>query len=147
MAATVRRLVAGDEATLQAISGRFKERDLDADSAAALLTRDDVVVLAVLDGGAPLGFALAYLLPRIDRPQAMMFVYELDVDEEHRRRGHGRALLEHLKLLCVEQGLMKMYISTAEDNEVAHTLLAAAEVERSGHRHLWFGWAEADGEA
>lgn len=147
MAATVRRLGAGDEATLQAISIHFKGRDVDEGSAGALLARDDVVVLAVLDGGAPLGFALAYLLPRIDRPQAMMFVYELDVDVEHRRRGHGRALLEHLKNLCVEQGLMKMYISTGEDNEVAHTLFAAAEVERSGRRHLWFGWTEADGEA
>lgn len=144
MATEVRRLQSGDEAILRTISRRFKRRDVDEDTAAALLARSDVVVLAALEDDTAIGFALAYLLPRIDRDQGMLFVYELDVAEEHRRQGHGRALLEQLQDFSAEQGLMKMFVSAGEDNEVAQTLLATSGGERSLRGHLWFGWSEGD---
>jgi aminoglycoside 3-N-acetyltransferase I len=144
MAATVTRLGANDVATLRSISRRFKRRDVDDDTAASLLARDDVVVLATIEGGAPIGFALAYLLPRLDRAEGMLFVYELDVAEEHRRQGHGRAMLDMLKAFSAEWGLMKMFISTGEDNEVAQTLFATAGGERALRGNLWYGWSEGD---
>ena len=48
-----------------------------------------------------------------------MFLYELAVDEPFRRRGIGRALVEHLAALAREAGCYGMWVITDDDNEAA----------------------------
>ena len=48
-----------------------------------------------------------------------MFLYELAVDEAFRRRGIGRALVEHLAALARAAGCYGMWVVTDDDNEAA----------------------------
>lgn len=55
-----------------------------------------------------------------------MFVYELGVDEAHRRRGIAAALLGRLGELAVEYGLRGLWTVTEDDNLAAQATYARA---------------------
>jgi ribosomal protein S18 acetylase RimI-like enzyme len=52
---------------------------------------------------------------------AEMFLYELGVDEPHRRQGVATALVEALKDLAREKRCSGMWVLCDEDNEAAIT--------------------------
>ena len=51
------------------------------------------------DRGEPIGFVLAYELERLDRPQPMILLYEVNVLESKRRQGVAKAMINHLKTI------------------------------------------------
>jgi len=52
----------------------------------------------------------------------MLYVHGLEVAEEHRRQGYGRALLEAFTGAGRTAGATKMFLSTAEANTPARRL-------------------------
>ena len=56
----------------------------------------------------------------------MMFIYEVAVVEQLRRRGIGRALIEEVKRLAQEDGCRKMLVATNKSNEAAMALYRSA---------------------
>jgi ribosomal protein S18 acetylase RimI-like enzyme len=70
------------------------------------------------------GFAVGYLLDRIDRDQRMMFFYEISVASSRRREGIGVRLIEELKSVCRAEDVMKMWVPTARSNVAATGLYA-----------------------
>jgi ribosomal protein S18 acetylase RimI-like enzyme len=48
-----------------------------------------------------------------------MFLYEMEVDEPHRRRGIGRGLVDALAAVAVEHGCYGMWVLTDDDNDAA----------------------------
>jgi ribosomal protein S18 acetylase RimI-like enzyme len=140
---TIRRLEPGDEARLQEVCRRFKERVPSHAEAARLLAQDDVSVwVAEVDGEEVAGFAYAYVLLRIDGATSV-FLYELDVDERFRRRGLGRALVEEARALAERSGAAKMWVETSEDNEAAKRTYAAAGGSPSDEPTLVYMWRGA----
>ena len=135
----VRRLVAGDAPRLQELCRRFKDRVPSDDEAAAFLARDDIHVWVAEVNGELAGFAYAYVLLRIDGDTGV-FLYELGVDEQFRRRGLGRALVEEARALAERVGAAKMWVDTSYDNEPARRTYAAAGGQPSGEATLVYGW-------
>ena len=86
------------------------------------LGRDSNYLLVALLGEEPAGFALAYRLMRVDREGDMILFYEIVVNEEHRSKGVGKALVGRLKEICREQGVMKMWVLTNRSNAAAMAL-------------------------
>src|SRR5260370_25163894 len=68
-----------------------------------------------------------------------MFLYELAVDEAHRRQGIGTALVEALRDLAREHGCYGMWVLTDDDNAAAGATYrkAGGEVES---QPLMFSW-------
>ena len=136
----IRRLRAGDERLVGALTDAFKDKSPSHAEASDLLTRDDVYVFAALDGGRLAGFALAYELPRIDG-DTMLFFYEIGVRESDRRRGLGRALVAELLSVCRERGVAKMWVETDESNEAAMALYrSTGAVRADGGDHVVWSW-------
>jgi GNAT superfamily N-acetyltransferase len=81
------------------------------------------LVLAIDE--VPVGFAVGYMLDRIDRDQPMMFFYEIGVAESRRQEGIGRQLIEVLKGICRDENIMKMWVPTARSNIAATALYAS----------------------
>lgn len=75
---------------------------------AQFLSRPDNVLIVATADGAPVGFLLAYLLDRANRDQQMMFLYEIDVAESHRRRGIGTQMITQLTTICWAQNVVKI---------------------------------------
>jgi aminoglycoside 3-N-acetyltransferase I len=79
------------------------------------LSKPENVFIVAVDQ-EPVGFAVGYLLDRIDRDQRMMFFYEIGVASSRRREGIGVRLVEELKSVCRAEDVMKMWVPTARSN-------------------------------
>lgn len=95
------------------------DHPVDDDAALAFLDdRRHVLILARLDGH-PVGFVSAVELSHPDKPRSEMFVYELGVDEDFRRRGVATALMRGLIDSCEARGCGEMFVLTEQDNAAA----------------------------
>ena len=86
------------------------------------LSRPENILLVAAQDGIPVGYAVAYLLDRVDREQPMILFYEIEVAEAHRRRGIGSRLVDELKAMFRESDAMKMWVSTDRSNVAANRL-------------------------
>jgi ribosomal protein S18 acetylase RimI-like enzyme len=90
-------------------------------------------------GGQPAGFVTAVELLHPDKPRPEMFLYELGVAEEHRRRGVATALMRRLVQLCHERDCREMFVLTDEDNAAGAATYARAggKPESAGVMFTW----------
>lgn len=110
---TIRRLRPGDEAVVE----RLAERE----PRTALLADEATIFLVAFDGGDPVGFAFGHVLPRRHGAPTILFVYEVDVAESHRRRGIGKALMREL----IRLGGTDAFVLAEPGNEAANALYAS----------------------
>jgi aminoglycoside 3-N-acetyltransferase I len=120
---SVRRLRVGDEHVVERLADRTPRT--------ALLADDRTIFLVAFAGAEPVGFVLAYEMPRRHGGASMLIVYEVDVDEQYRRRGIASALLLELERLAKEQGIAESFVLTEPDNDAANALYASLGGVRS----------------
>ena len=108
---TIRRLGVGDERVVEELATR--------EPRTALLGDDRTVFLVAFDGGAPIGFVLAYELLRRHGDRSILFVYEVEVAESHRRRGVATALFRDLARAAREREIGEGFVLTDEENVTA----------------------------
>jgi aminoglycoside 3-N-acetyltransferase I len=82
----------------------------DAAYLAKLLTRPDVIVLAALKNEEVVGGLVAYDLPKIEQARSEIYIYDLAVDEAHRRQGIASALIEALQPIARECGAWCIFV-------------------------------------
>lgn len=83
------------------------------------LKNDRNYFIVATDGEEPIGFVLAYELERLDGPQPMMLLYEIEVAKHRRQQGVAKAMIGLLKSLCQERTSMKMWTLTNASNQAA----------------------------
>ena len=95
-------------------------------------------LLIAYSDGVPAGFVSGVEVTHPDNGTEM-FLYELAVDEAHRRQGIGTALVQALRDLAREQGCYGMWVLTDDDNAAAGATYrkAGGEVES---QPLMFSW-------
>src|SRR5947199_8478044 len=76
----------------------------------ALLADPRTLMLVAFDGDLPVGFVLAHELPRRHGEPTNLFLYEVDVAENHRRRGIASALLAQLAELARQRGIRTGFV-------------------------------------
>jgi ribosomal protein S18 acetylase RimI-like enzyme len=110
----IRTLGPGDEARVVAASHLF---DAPADEGATrrFLGADGHHLLIAYVGDYAAGFVSGVEMTHPDKGTEM-FLYELGVDEGHRRVGLGRALVEALRELARLRGCYGMWVLTDHDN-------------------------------
>ncbi len=124
----IRRLKAGDEAeAIRAIHVLKPSRERDGRDATpkhmrALLEADLNYLIVASADTSPIGFLLAYGFPRVDRDKNMIYLYEIDVLPEYRRRGIGSGMTQLLKDECQNDQIMKIWVGTDAGNSPARKL-------------------------
>jgi aminoglycoside 3-N-acetyltransferase I len=107
---TMRRLGPGDEDVVRRLATR--------DPQTALLADERTIFLVAFEGDDPVGFVFGYELPRRHGAPSVFFVYEVEVDEAHRRRGIATGLMqEALRLAGTEA-----FVLTDPGNEAGNAL-------------------------
>lgn len=118
-----RRFIPPTPATPAAYSGFLAQQ----------LAQPDVVLLVAAEGATVLGYAYAGLegsdYMALRGPAGV--IYDLVVDPARRREGIGRALLEAAIAALKARGAPRVLLSTAERNEAAQRLFAAAGFRRT----------------
>jgi len=75
-------------------------------------------LLVAYEDDEPVGFVSGVELTHPDKGTEML-LYEVAVDEPHRRRGIGRAPVASLAALARERGCYGMFVLTEHDNDAA----------------------------
>jgi len=117
MTLEIRRLGPGDDELVAKLATR--------EPRTALLDDPRTLFLVALDGGAPVGFVLAYELPRRHGHAVTLCIYEVDVDAAWQRRGVATRLLRELEGIARRAGIAEAFVLTDPDN------VAAMELYRS----------------
>jgi aminoglycoside 3-N-acetyltransferase I len=75
-----------------------------------LLGGEQFIALAALADGAVIGGLAAYELPKFERARSEIYIYDLAVAAEHRRKGVATALIEALKPIARARGAWVIYV-------------------------------------
>ncbi len=87
-----------------------------------MLSRNDFHVLVARSGESILGGLTAYELKKYKNETTEMFLYEIGVEEVHRRKGVAAKLIDGLKQICRQKGISEIFVITEMDNEPAKKL-------------------------
>ncbi|HEX4526851.1 MAG TPA: GNAT family N-acetyltransferase [Gaiellaceae bacterium] len=119
---TIRRLGPGDAAVVRKFA--------DGEPQLALLADEATIFLAAFKGAEAVGFVFGYELQRRRGDPSILFVYELDVDEAHRRQGIGRRLMSELAEIARSRSIRTGFVLTEPDNDAANALYRSLDGER-----------------
>jgi aminoglycoside 3-N-acetyltransferase I len=87
-----------------------------------LLADDKFIALVAEMDGEMIGALAGYQLVKFEAERSEIFIYDLAVGEEYRRRGVATALIEQLKRIAREQGAWVIFVQADPPDEPAIAL-------------------------
>lgn len=92
--------------------------------AAEQLERRDTIMLIAEAGGRTIGALAGYVLPKFEQARSEIYIYDLAVSENWRRRGVATALIGALRGIAREIGAWVIYVQadTAPEDAPARAL-------------------------
>lgn len=126
----LRRLEAGDDDAVLAAAHLF-DTAVDPGATRRFLADPTHHLLVAYDADRPVGFVSGAELTHPDKGTEL-FLNELEVEEAHRRRGIGRALVAALAALGEARGCVSMWVGTEPDNTAARATYASAKGSDAG---------------
>lgn len=131
-APAIRRLGPHDIAPMRSLNALFARVFDDAASYASnlpeashlarILARDHVIALVASVGDTVVGGLVAYRLDKLEQARSEVYLYDLAVEAEHRRRGIATALIEHLVAIAAAQGAWVVYVQADHGDDPAVAL-------------------------
>jgi aminoglycoside 3-N-acetyltransferase I len=76
----------------------------------ALLANQYFLALVALHGDEVVGGLAAYELRKFEQARSEIYIYDLAVSEQHRRRGIATALIQELKRIAATRGAYVVYV-------------------------------------
>lgn len=107
-----------------------------------LLANPHFIALVARAGGAVVGALAGYVLPKFEQARAEFYIYDLAVDEAHRRRGVATALIEHLQGEAARRGIYVIFVQADHGDDPAIALYTQLGVREDV---LHFDLAVGDG--
>ena len=134
----IRKLEPGDEPRAAEACALFKSGTQSVQRAGRFLAdpRNYLVVAEVGDDLA--GFLVAYRLGRLDRDADQLFVYEIEVAREFRRRGVGTQLMQWVRRTVEDEHLMEAFVLTDRGNPAAIGLYGSTGAHVEGDSEILF---------
>lgn len=133
----IRRLQPDDLDTLLSIRDGIFDNAVDPAQARAFLGSGLHHLFVAFDGGQAVAFASGVVLLHPDKPPSL-FVSEVGTHDDHRRRGHARAVLQALIDHARGLGCQGIWLGTEPDNTAARALYRAAGAEE--YPFIGYGW-------
>lgn len=89
-----------------------------------LLSSEQFIALAAFKEGAVIGGIAAYELKKFEQKRSEIYIYDLAVDEAHRRRGVATELIEQLKPIAKARGAHVIFVQADHGDDPAIALYA-----------------------
>lgn len=87
-----------------------------------LLGSGSVIALAALQGDAVAGGLAAYELQKFERERSEIYIYDLAVDDAHRREGMATALIRELQRIAADRGAYVIFVQADYGDDPAIAL-------------------------
>ena len=117
---SIHRLTPADVPRLRALNALFAEAFGDRETYGAappsdaylegLLAKDQVIALVALAAQEVAGGLVAYELDKFERAQRELYIYDLAVAEQYRRRGIATALIDRLRKIAAKRDVWIVYV-------------------------------------
>jgi aminoglycoside 3-N-acetyltransferase I len=103
-----------------------------------LLAKDDLHVVVALKNEKVIGGLTAYELEMYSKKGKEMYLYDLAVDEDHRRKGVARSLVDSLKEIAKYAGVSTIFVeaNTEDIGAVEFYRSLGAEMEEVNHFNI-----------
>lgn len=88
------------------------------------------ILLVATEDEAVVGALTGYVLQKFEQARSEIYIYDLAVDEAHRRKGIATALIEQLKSIARDRGAYVIYVQADYGDDPAinlYTKLGARE--------------------
>lgn len=118
--AAIRVLQAADTAVLRSMLALFGEafeeretylaRQPDDDYLGRLLASEHFIAIVALAGPDVVGGLAAYVLPKFEQARSEIYIYDLAVRQDHRRKGVATAMIERLQGIAVQRGAHVIFV-------------------------------------
>tara|TARA_R100001143_G_C3294085_1_gene102575 strand:- start:143 stop:574 length:432 start_codon:yes stop_codon:yes gene_type:complete len=95
----------------------YTEKRPSADYLKGLLSGDSFRALVALEGMDVVGGLAAYELKKFEQERREIYIYDLAVSSEHRRKGIATALIERLKVIAADRGAYVIFVQADTDVE------------------------------
>ncbi|HYP41817.1 MAG TPA: GNAT family N-acetyltransferase, partial [Chloroflexia bacterium] len=82
------------------------------------------------------GYLSAFGFPAIDDDCTQVYLYDIVVDEQHRRKGIGSRMIAELKRLCKEDGADHIWVGTSLENEPAQKTFEGTGAHKEGETYI-----------
>ena len=86
------------------------------------LQNDNFIPLVSIINGEVVGGLVAYELKKFEQERSEIYIYDLAVDENHRRKGIATGLIENLKSIASERGIKVIIIQADQGDDPAIAL-------------------------
>lgn len=87
-----------------------------------LLGGAQFIALAAVQGEVVIGGLAAYQLDKFEQERSEIYIYDLAVDAEHRRRGVATELITELKTIAAERQVYVIFVQADYDDDDAIAL-------------------------
>ncbi|NJN63515.1 MAG: AAC(3)-I family aminoglycoside N-acetyltransferase [Acidobacteria bacterium] len=85
----------------------------------ALLGSETFVAIAAFKGDSVVGGLAGYVLPKFEQPRSEFYIYDLAVDEAHRREGIATALIDEVRRVARERGIVVIFVQADRGDDPA----------------------------
>lgn len=107
------------------------------DRLAELLVDARSIVLAALLSGEPVGYLVAYCFPSL-AGERLVYLYDIEVSPEQRRRGIARAMVRQLLNECRAIDVESIWVGSSRTNLAACELWRTTGATREGDQYVEF---------
>lgn len=90
-----------------------------------LLGSETFIAIAALAENTAIGGLAGYVLPKFEQARSEFYLYDLAVDEPHRRKGVAKAMIEKLKHIAAARGVYVIFVQADLHDEPAIALYTA----------------------
>jgi ribosomal protein S18 acetylase RimI-like enzyme len=77
------------------------------------------IVVVAMEGENVVGGLVAYVLEKFEQERSEVYIYDLAVDEHHRRKGIATRLINDLKIIAKEKGAYVIYVQADPGDDPA----------------------------
>lgn len=98
-----------------------------------LLDRDGFITIVALHDEAVVGGLSAYVLKKFERERSEIYIYDLAVDERHRRKGIATALIAELQRIGGAMGAYVIFVQADPGDAPAIALYTKLGVREDVH--------------
>jgi aminoglycoside 3-N-acetyltransferase I len=99
----------------------------------ALLAKPTFIALAALDGDDVVGGLAAYELEKFERARSEIYIYDLAVRENHRRKGVATGLIRALQKIAGDRGAYVIFVQADPGDEPAIRLYESLGTREDVH--------------
>jgi aminoglycoside 3-N-acetyltransferase I len=87
-----------------------------------LLSSGTFLAIAAFEDHAVIGGIAAYVLPKFEQARTELYIYDLAVKQERRRRGVASAMIEELRKVAAARGIYVLYVQADHGDDAAIAL-------------------------